>query len=119
MFEQTFKNIGDVLHKAAGCHGELDYTEQSSWLLFPKYLDALEHDKAMEAVLEGKPCSHIIDASLRWEAWAAPKSADGKLNHNAAMTGDDLHDFVNATLFPYVVGFKRRASGSHTAPTST
>jgi type I restriction enzyme M protein len=37
MFEQAFKNIDDVLWKDAGCTSELDYTEQSSWLLFLKY----------------------------------------------------------------------------------
>ena len=42
MFEQAFKNIDDVLWKDAGCTSEQDYTEQTSWLLFPKYLDALE-----------------------------------------------------------------------------
>lgn len=42
MFEQAFKNIDDVLWKDAGCTSELDYTEQTSWLLFLKYLDALE-----------------------------------------------------------------------------
>ena len=49
MFEQAFKNIDDVLWKDAGCTSELDYTEQTSWLLFLKYLDALELDKATEA----------------------------------------------------------------------
>ena len=38
-FEQTFKNLDDVLWKEAGCSSELDYTEQTSWLLFLKYLD--------------------------------------------------------------------------------
>ena len=114
VFEQTFKNIDDILHKDAGCTSELDYTEQSSWLLFLKYLDALERDKAMEAALEGKTYSHIIDAPHRWEAWAAPKTAAGKFDHNAAMTGDDLRDFVNAKLFPYLAGFKQRASGPNT-----
>ena len=114
MFEQTFRNIDDILHKDAGCTSELDYTEQSSWLLFLKYLDALEHDKAAEAALEGKPYSFILDDSYRWEAWAAPKTPDGKLDHNAAMTGDDLRDFVNARLFPYLAGFKQRASGPNT-----
>ena len=114
MFEQTFKNIDDILHKDAGCTSELDYTEQSSWLLFLKYLDALEHDKAMEAALEGKTYSRIVDARHCWEAWAAPKTADGKFDHNAAMTGDDLRDFVNAKLFPYLAGFKQRASGPNT-----
>ncbi len=46
MFEQAFKNIDDVLWKDAGCTSELDYTEQTSWLLFLKYLDALEHRRS-------------------------------------------------------------------------
>jgi len=54
MFEQTFKNIDDVLWKDAGCTSELDYTDQSSWLLFLKYLDALETEKATGAALSGK-----------------------------------------------------------------
>jgi hypothetical protein len=33
MFEQAFKNIDDVLWTEAGCTTELDYTEQTSWLL--------------------------------------------------------------------------------------
>jgi len=114
MFEQTFKNIDDILHKDAGCTSELDYTEQSSWLLFLKYLDALERDKADEAALEGKPYSFILGEAYRWEHWAAPKAADGRLDHNAAMTGDDLRDFVNSQLFPYLAGFKQRASGPNT-----
>jgi type I restriction enzyme M protein len=114
MFEQTFKNIDDILHKDAGCTSELDYTEQSSWLLFLKYLDALEADKATEAVLEGRNYPFILSESYRWSAWAAPKAADGKIDHNAAMTGDDLKAFVNTKLFPYLAGFKQRASGPQT-----
>ncbi len=114
MFEQTFKNIDDILHKDAGCTSELDYTEQSSWLLFLKYLDALEVGKAAEAALEGKRYGFILDPAYRWQAWAAPKSADGKPDHNAAMTGDDLRDFVNMRLFPYLAGFKQRTSGPNT-----
>jgi len=114
MFEQTFKNIDDILHKDAGCTSELDYTEQSSWLLFLKYLDALEAEKASEAALEGKPYRYIIEPDFRWESWAAPKGLDGKLDHNVALTGDDLREFVNAKLFPYLAGFKQRASGPNT-----
>jgi len=114
MFEQTFKNIDDILHKDAGCTSELDYTEQSSWLLFLKYLDALEADKAMEAALEGRAYSFILSEPFRWGQWAAPKGADGKLNHNAAMTGDDLRHFVGTHLFPYLAGFKQRATGPNT-----
>lgn len=95
MFEQAFKNIDDVLWKDAGCTSELDYTEQSSRLLFLKYLDALESDRATAAALNGKTYSHILDAPYRWSAWAAPKGSDGKIDHNAALTGDDLIAFVN------------------------
>jgi type I restriction enzyme M protein len=114
MFEQTFKNIDDILHKDAGCTSELDYTEQSSWLLFLKYLDALEADKALEAELDGKTYSYIIDKTYRWDSWATPKGTDGKLDHNTALTGDDLRDFVNNKLFTYLHGFKQRASGPQT-----
>src|SRR5881396_46273 len=114
MFEQAFKNIDDVLWKEAGCTTELDYTEQSSWLLFLKYLDDLEQDKSTEAALEGKKYSHILDKPYRWESWAAPKNKDGKLDHNKALTGDDLRDFVNGKLFPYLHSFKRNASGPNT-----
>ncbi len=114
MFEQAFKSIDDVLWKDAGCTSELDYTEQSSWLLFLKYLDALEQDKAMEAELEGKKYNFILEKQYRWEAWAAPKAKDGKINHNKAMTGDDLRDFVNGKLFPYLHKFKQKADGPNT-----
>ena len=114
MFEQTFKNIDDALHKEAGCASELDYAEQSSWLLFLKYLDSLEQDKAMEAELEGKTYSFLLDEPYRWASWAAPKGADGKLDHNKALAGDDLRDFVDRKLFPYLHGFKQKASGPNT-----
>ena len=114
MFEQTFKNIDDVLWKDAGCTSELDYTEQSSWLLFLKYLDALESDKGMEAELAGKSYSYILDKPYRWETWAAPKGKDGKIDHNKSLTGDDLIDFVNRKLFPYLNSFKQKASGPNT-----
>ena len=114
MFEQAFKNIDNALRKEAGCTTELDYTEQTSWLLFLKYLEGLEQDKAAEARLEGKKYSYILDKDYRWESWAAPKGKDGKLDHNAADTGDDLRDFVNRKLFPYLQRFKQKASGPNT-----
>jgi type I restriction enzyme M protein len=114
MFEQTFKNIDDILHKDAGCTSELDYTEQSSWLLFLKYLDALEQDKATEAALQKKSYTHIIDAKYRWSTWAAPRGANGKIDHNRAATGADLIDFVNQKLIPYLRSFKEKATSPDT-----
>jgi type I restriction enzyme M protein len=113
-FEQAFRNIDDVLWKEAGCTTELDYTEQTSWLLFLKYLDGLEQDRATEASLQGKPYTFILDDAYRWDSWAAPRNGNGQIDHNQAMTGDDLRDFVNLKLFPYLKGFKERASGPNT-----
>jgi type I restriction enzyme M protein len=114
VFVQAFKNIDDVLWKEAGCTTELDYTEQTSWLLFLKYLDGLEQDKALEAALEGKKYTYILEELYRWESWAAPKGKDGKLDHNKALTGDDLRDFVDQKLFPYLRGFTQKATGPDT-----
>jgi type I restriction enzyme M protein len=114
MFEQTFKNIDDILYKDAGCTSELDYSEQTSWLLFLKYLDSLEHEKADVAALEGRKYTHILEAPYRWSSWAAPRDGSGKIDHNKALTGDDLRDFVNQKLFPYLHGFKERATGPGT-----
>ncbi len=114
MFEQTFKNIDDILHKDAGCTSELDYTEQSSWLLFLKYLDALEQDKATEAALQKKSYTHIIDEKYRWSTWAAPKGTNGKIDHNKAATGPDLIDYVNQKLIPYLRSFKEKATSPDT-----
>lgn len=125
MFEQTFKNIDDILHKDAGCGSELDYVEQTSWVLFLKYLDDLERDRATAAELTGKTLAQsgvegyttIIDKEYQWNNWAAPKITNGngalKIDHNA-LTGDDLTDFVNNKLFPYLKKFKLSAESADT-----
>jgi len=113
MFEQTFKNIDDILHKDAGCGSELDYVEQTSWVLFLKYLDDLEKDKQTAAELSGKSYSQIIGDEFQWNKWAAPKLENGKIDHNA-LTGDDLADFVNIKLFPYLKKFKANAENANT-----
>src|SRR5258708_2911692 len=125
MFEQAFKNIDDVLRKEAGCTTELDYTEQTSWLLFLKYLDALEQDKADEAALDRKKYTFLLDKPYRWDEWAAPKvpgnanlpigaPKNPAVDHNKSKTGDDLRDFVHTKLFPYLHGFTQKASGPNT-----
>jgi len=113
-FEQTFKNIDDILHKDAGCGSELDYVEQTSWILFLKYLDDLEKDRATAAELTGKTYTPIIDKNYQWTVWAMPKGKDGKLDHHKAKTGDDFTEFVNNKLFPYLKKFKTSAESAAT-----
>lgn len=114
MFEQTFKNIDDILHKDAGCGSELDYVEQTSWILFLKYLDDLERDKETVAELSGKTYTPILSPKFQWTKWAMPKTKDGKHDHHTQKSGDDLVDFVNVELFPYLKKFKTSAESADT-----
>jgi type I restriction enzyme M protein len=86
MFEQTFYNLDNVLRQEAGCTTEPDYTEQSSWMLFLKYLDDLGQERAMQAELVGKSYEFIIDDAHRWSRLAAPKKKDGTFDHDTALT---------------------------------
>ena len=113
MFEQVFKNIDDILWKDDGCSTELDYIEQTSWILFMKYLYDLEKDRETAALLSGKTYEKLIEEKYRWTTWAVPKLENGKIDHNA-MTGDDLVDFVNGELFPYLKKFKTNAKSADT-----
>ena len=108
MFAQTFNALDTVFRQEPGCTTELDYTEQASWLLFLKYLDDLEAAREVEAGLEGRAHTPILDAPHRWSAWAAPADAD------RALTGPDLIQFVDYDLLPYLRGFRERATGPDT-----
>lgn len=105
-FEQSFKNIDSILHTDSGCGTELDYVEQTSWILFLKYLDDLEETKRTEYALAGRTYEYILAPEYRWNTWACPKKTDGKLDFDKALDGDDLNDFVNNNLFPYLRKFK-------------
>ena len=109
MYEEAFKNIDDVFWKDAGCSSELDYIEQTSWILFLKYLDDYEEEKETAAILNGETYEKIIEKEFQWQEWAYPKNNNGKLNYEIALTGDDLIDFVNNDLFPHLAGFKQNA----------
>ncbi len=60
-FGQTFKNFDDINHKDAGCGSEFGYFEQTSWVLFLKYLDDMERSHATSKELTGKSYTPFID----------------------------------------------------------
>ena len=107
-FEQSFKTIDNTLWKDAGVGNELDYVEQTSWILFLKYLNDLEEDRRIQAQLSGTVFDYILDPPHRWSTWASPKTADGKLDYQTARNGDDLREFVDHDLFPYLAKFKAK-----------
>lgn len=122
MFEQSFRKIDNILRTDSGSATELDYVEQTSWILFLKYLDDLEAIKKTEAALAGKKYNHILTPEFRWDAWACPKIVEDnpstplktKIDHHKATTGDDLNDFVNGKLFPYLKKFKSPDADANT-----
>jgi len=114
MFEQVFKNIDNKLFVDDGCDSELDYVQQTSWMLFLKYLDDLEFTKSQEAEMMAENYQYIIEKQFRWSEWAAPKNSKGELDHNKKLIGDDLIEFVNQELLPYLKTFKQRAENINT-----
>ena len=113
-YESTFNAIDNILRNEAGCSTELDYIEQTSWLLFLKYLDDLETEREMNAMMAGKDYKRIITGFLRWSQWAAPKKADGSPDDVNCMTGPDLQQFVDMKLFPALRKFQETASSAST-----
>ncbi len=59
-YESTFNAIDNILRNEAGCSTELDYIEQTSWLLFLKYLDDLDREREDKALLSGKDYKPIL-----------------------------------------------------------
>ena len=114
MFEQSFKNIDNLLRKDKGLSTEIDYVELTSWLLFLKYLEDLEKNKTLEAELNGQTYNSILENKYTWSEWAFPADSDGKLDNNKALTGEDLNNFVRNKLFPYLKSFKQRAENANT-----
>lgn len=107
-FESTFKAIDNTLRHDDGCSTALDYVEQSSWVLFLKYFDDLELTREQAAELEETHYERIISGDYQWNQWAMPLDATGKYDSKRALVGDDLIDFVNGRLFPYLQSFTEK-----------
>jgi type I restriction enzyme M protein len=83
----TIKSIQDIMRKDAGVDGDAQRISQLGWMLFLKIFDEKENDWEITSENYKSP----IRKDLRWRNWAA--DAEG-------ITGDELLDFVNNTLFP-------------------
>lgn len=84
------KRLRDIMRNDAGINGDAQRIEQITWMLFLKVYDAKESDWEMNE----DDYTSIIPNECRWINWAH----DDKTG--VALTGDDLLDFVNNTLFP-------------------
>ena len=114
MYESAFKNIDNSLREDSGCSTELDYIEQTSWILFLKYLDDYEAEKEQYAILNGEIHNSILEKKYRWNSWAVSSKKNNNIDDESFETGDDLKDFVNKELFPYLKKFKFSAESPNT-----
>ena len=111
--ENSFKRIDKILwNDGVGSHG--DYIEQISWMLFLKYLEDLENRRRIDAELNNQKYTPILKPEFRWNAWASPKTVDGKKDVSGALVGKDLVEFVNDKLFPYLREFKTTTENTKT-----
>src|SRR3954447_26948908 len=65
------KSARDIMRKDKGLNGDLDRLPLLTWIMFLKFLDDLELQRAEEAKLAGKKFKPAIEAPYRWRDWAA------------------------------------------------
>ena len=78
-------------------------------MLFFKYLDDMENERALKAQMTGKAYHPVFEAKYSWSEWAAPKTTEGKPDLDRTRLGSDLVDFVNNSLMAYLRGFAETA----------
>jgi type I restriction enzyme M protein len=83
----TVKSIQDIMRQDVGVDGDAQRISQLCWMFFLKILD----DQDAELELMDTSYASPLPDRLRWCRWAANREG---------MTGDELLDFINNTLFP-------------------
>lgn len=91
----TIKSIQDIMRRDAGVDGDAQRISQLGWMLFLKIFDEKENDWEILNDDYKSP----IPKELRWRNWAA---------NEEGITGDELLDFVNNSLFPRLKDLKLR-----------
>lgn len=94
----TIKSIQDIMRKDAGVDGDAQRISQLGWMLFLKIFDEMEEE--WETIKDHYKSP--VPKDLRWREWAADEEG---------MTGDELLDFVNNSLFPRLKDLKVRGKG--------
>ena len=85
----VIKAIQDIMRKDTGVDGDAQRLSQIVWMLFLKIFA----DKEAEAEIMKDDYKSPLEAKYRWQNWA---------QDDEGMTGDELIDFINNDLFPYL-----------------
>ena len=113
-FQTKLKRIDDQLFKDGGMSSPIDYIEQTSWMMFLKFLEDLENSNKDKAELSSTKYIPILKEEFEWRMWAVPRLNNGEIDINNKLQGEDLKDFVNDKLFPYLESFRNDNNNSNT-----
>ena len=92
----------DILRTDDGISGAVHYTEVLSWILYLKLFQDKESELAQMAELEGSDYTPLLKEEYQWNTWTDPKKG---------LTGQELIDFINKDLFPYLSKLKGTKEG--------
>lgn len=85
----VIKAIQDIMRKDTGVDGDAQRLSQIVWMLFLKIFA----DKEAEYEIMDDNYKSPLDFEYRWQNWAM---------NDEGLTGDELIDFINNHLFPYL-----------------
>lgn len=85
------KAIENKLRKDDNLSGQIDYNEQTAWMLFLKSLDILDEKREKQAKLSGRKLERIVDEKYRWRIWM-----------RSDLTAEEKFNFVRNELLPYI-----------------
>lgn len=109
MYKKIFDSIDKALWKDDGVDTDLEYIQQTSWLLFLRWLDEIELTRQKTASLNNQKYNQLLDHKYRWSTWAVPRKKDGSKDFNTESFGPEILEFINNELFPYLQKFKENA----------
>lgn len=104
--QSQINRITDILRRDDGISGAMHYTEQISWILFLKFLDDYEKWEATTSSLKWHQYISIIDDEFKRWSRAVIRKPDDSIDTINNMSWDDLKEFVNKQLFPYLKSFR-------------
>ena len=102
MFENAFKYVDDILRKDAGCSTALDYVEQSSWILFLKYLDDFENDRVAAAALTGAEAIVFVGFFDLITSLSSSDDSTSTTLASASVTESASTRYVSVVFFSFV-----------------
>ena len=92
------KRLQNIMRQDAGVNGDAQRIEQMVWLIFLKVYDTQE----MDWMLDDPNYKSIIPEPLQWHNWAPSKDDEGHAVQS--ITGNELLQFIDNTLFPVLKG---------------